>query len=114
MRPDRLFAENILEAVYGIEVQGLHDPFVVAAETAMAAFSIAATPGRFLVDTLPICTETITSHAPTTDYFSVKHIPAWVPGAGFQKFATDAKPAVLALRDLPADYVRKQIVSLPF
>lgn len=42
---------------------------------------------------------------------AVKYVPAWVPGAGFQKKAAAWKRAVLSMRDLPFETVQKALVS---
>jgi len=41
--------------MYGLTILRENDPLVTIAEEAMEAVMQAAVPGRFLVDTLPIC-----------------------------------------------------------
>ncbi|KAF8493347.1 cytochrome P450 [Gautieria morchelliformis] len=62
---------NIIEVVYGIKVLPKADPYIAIAEKAMEVVSLAANPGSFLVDVLPI----------------LKHVPEWFPGAGFKRKA---------------------------
>lgn len=42
---------------YGFDVKSNNDPFLAAAERALATMEEAAIPGAFLVDTFPICTQ---------------------------------------------------------
>lgn len=49
------------------------------------------------------------------DYVStVKYVPDWVPGAGFQKKAANWKRYVLEMRDAPFAAVQKALVSTCF
>ena len=56
---------------YGINVQPYNDPYIKIAEEAIEATSDFLIPGAFLVDIIPI----------------LKYIPAWFPGAKFQRKA---------------------------
>ncbi|KIJ44628.1 hypothetical protein M422DRAFT_85484, partial [Sphaerobolus stellatus SS14] len=64
-------AEQTYEVTYGIEIQPEKDPYVETAEKVSHSIVEAGTPGKFLVDIWPW----------------MKYIPAWVPGAGFQRKA---------------------------
>jgi hypothetical protein len=54
---------------YGINIRPYDDPLIAIAEEAIEALSDLAIAGPLLVDILPI----------------LKYIPAWFPGAEFQK-----------------------------
>lgn len=41
---------------------------------------------------------------------AVKKIPAWFPGAGFQRIALYTKDKIAQLRELPHAWVRRQMV----
>ena len=60
-----------MSMTYGIQIKDTNDPFINLAEVAVKSGSEAAVPGAFLVDVIPI----------------LKHVPEFVPGAGFQKQA---------------------------
>jgi hypothetical protein len=45
----------ILRISYGYEVRETDDPFVQLADLATEQFSLAASPGQFLVDVIPAC-----------------------------------------------------------
>jgi cytochrome P450 len=49
------FGQTIMEAVYGIEVNDPESEFISLPEKVLDAFSVAFTPGRFLVDYFPFC-----------------------------------------------------------
>ena len=46
----------IMSLTYGLDVKSHEDPFLAAAERALAAVEEVTVPGAFLVDTFPICT----------------------------------------------------------
>lgn len=61
----------VLRITYGYTVQPENDPIVAMVTSVMDEFSVSSAPGAFMVDLLPI----------------LKYVPAWVPGAGFQRKA---------------------------
>ncbi|KAF8510098.1 cytochrome P450 [Gautieria morchelliformis] len=65
----------VMGIAYGREVSPKGDPFVALSESNAREFARALRPGAFLVDIFPI----------------LKYVPAWVPGAGFQKHAREAR-----------------------
>ncbi|KAF8592280.1 cytochrome P450 [Ramaria rubella] len=75
----------IMEIIYGIKVLPSGDPYLKLAEETFAAVAQATNPGSFLVDTLPI----------------LKHVPEWMPGAGFKKKARIWRKLVMAMPALP-------------
>jgi len=77
-------------------VEESEDPFISTAEISLSGFAEAGIPGRFWVDYLPI----------------LKHVPSWVPGAGFQKKAEYWRRITGEMRERPFQYVKDQLVSL--
>ncbi|KIJ23694.1 hypothetical protein M422DRAFT_195619, partial [Sphaerobolus stellatus SS14] len=75
----------IMEVAYGIYIKHENDPYLVNAFKVVRSVDEAATPGRFLVDILPW----------------LKYIPAWVPGAEFQRKAVIWRKFAQDLLDLP-------------
>ncbi|KAJ7167132.1 cytochrome P450 [Mycena filopes] len=75
----------ILDITYGIQVRQKHDPYIDLAEEVMHTFSLAVVPGAFLVDTFPL----------------LKHVPDWIPGAGFKRKAKQWRKTTRQLLDLP-------------
>jgi len=78
---------------YSIEPEG-SDPLVDIAEKGVGQISMAAQPGAFLVDALPI----------------LRHVPEWVPGAGFKRTAKYFKATVIELVERPFAFVKHQMV----
>ncbi|TCD68023.1 hypothetical protein EIP91_011634 [Steccherinum ochraceum] len=85
-----LFGKSIMKVTYGIDVVEENDPFVYHAEQTIAAFNTAARPGRYLVDLIPF----------------LKYIPAWFPGAQFQKDALFAKDMSHKMANDPFNVVK--------
>lgn len=68
---DRTAGSVVLDLVYGYQVKERDDEIVRIAEVATLEFSRAATPGAFLVDSLPFCKCTVPVFlASTTQKFS--------------------------------------------
>ncbi|KAF5335103.1 hypothetical protein D9611_010868 [Ephemerocybe angulata] len=79
-----------IRILYGVDVKSVTDPFISDAIEVSEAFAEAATPGRFMVDNLPI----------------LKYVPSWVPGAGFQRWAQYYKQVCLRVLDEPFNFVQ--------
>ncbi|KAL2803244.1 putative cytochrome P450 oxidoreductase OrdA-like protein [Aspergillus granulosus] len=95
----KLAGAVILKIAYGYSIDYCsQDPLVDIAEEAVEQFSLAVRPGTWLVDLLPI----------------LKHIPAWVPGAGFQHTAQRFRKFSNALADVPFAFVRQQMQQPAF
>lgn len=79
------FGRTILKVGYDIDVKNPDHPYITNAETALGPILTSSSPGKFIVDFLPF----------------LKHIPAWMPGAGFKRQAQEWSKIILAMRDLP-------------
>ncbi|KAF8651376.1 hypothetical protein AX16_004823 [Volvariella volvacea WC 439] len=88
-----LAGETILSITYGIEVLPTDDPFLDNGEKAVHSFSIAAVPGRFLVDAFPV----------------LKYVPEWMPGAEFKRLAREWRQLALNMLELPWIQVKKNL-----
>ncbi|KAJ7101265.1 cytochrome P450 [Mycena belliarum] len=86
-------AEVIMSVAYGIEVKPKDDPYVLLAHKALRTFSAAGVPGKYLVDSLPW----------------LKHLPAWLPGAGFKRQAREWRKLSQAMRDVPFAETKRQV-----
>ncbi|PLN82775.1 cytochrome P450 [Aspergillus taichungensis] len=84
----------ILKIAYGynIEPHG-SDPLVMLVNDAMEDFSLAAAPGKWIVDTVPF----------------LKHLPAWLPGMGFKKIASAWRKTLIETIEKPYIFVRQQM-----
>ncbi|KAG6915061.1 hypothetical protein DXG01_013668 [Tephrocybe rancida] len=83
----------ILRISHGYQVQEKDDPLVKIADTASDQFSLSTIPGKYLVDTLP----------------SLRHVPAWLPGAGFKRMAKEWSATLHELVDRPHNFVKQQM-----
>ncbi|KAI0827413.1 cytochrome P450 [Trametes gibbosa] len=64
-------------------------------EEAMRMFALAAAPGAYLVDTLPI----------------LRYVPVWFPGAEFQRMAHRTRQLIKTMVDKPFNMVKHQVDS---
>ncbi|KAJ2932187.1 hypothetical protein H1R20_g4913, partial [Candolleomyces eurysporus] len=64
-----LFGTTIMRTAYGFDDIRQNETLIHDADTLASAFTEAAVPGKFLVNIFPF----------------LKHVPSWLPGAGFQK-----------------------------
>ena len=87
--------ETILAIAYGLQVQPENDPYIAIAERSNRSIDEAGKPGAFLVDSLPI----------------LKHVPEWMPGAGFQKKIKQWRSFAHAMFTMPFDAAKSKIVS---
>ncbi|KAG5635545.1 hypothetical protein H0H81_010909 [Sphagnurus paluster] len=92
----QMAGETIISVTYGIEVQDKDDPYIIAAERAIGPLFIAAIPGTFLVDALPI----------------LKYVPDWMPFAGFKRKAKKWRELALAMVNMPFEAATRNVVSL--
>ncbi|KAJ5111438.1 hypothetical protein N7532_001973 [Penicillium argentinense] len=84
----------ILKIAYGYTIDPHErDPLVHIANLALEHFSIAGTPGAWLVDMIPI----------------LKYVPAWLPGTGFKRKATEWKSNLEDVAKKPYDFVKKRM-----
>ncbi|KAG6855532.1 hypothetical protein H0H87_001515, partial [Tephrocybe sp. NHM501043] len=86
-------ASVIMNVTYGIHIAPKNDRYITIAEKALGGMAEAANPGAFLVDLIPF----------------LKHVPEWVPGAGFQRKAREWKAAVYEMRDAPFETALRAI-----
>ncbi|KAJ7749720.1 cytochrome P450 [Mycena metata] len=78
----RMAGGLIMNVTYGITEE---DPYITIAKEAMHGLSVASVPGTFLVDTIP----------------ALKYVPAWMPGAGFQRRAAKWRKVTRELLEVP-------------
>ncbi|KAL4908215.1 hypothetical protein BDW74DRAFT_188399 [Aspergillus multicolor] len=84
----------ILQIAYGYKINPHgHDPLVALANESIDNFSVAGTPGAFLVDTIPL----------------LKYIPSWFPGAGFKRTAAAWRKGLLTTIEKPYRLVQQQM-----
>jgi hypothetical protein len=74
------FGRSIMKMVYGIEVRDDEDDYLSLAEKVLEEINEASTPGRFLVDFLPIREYRIRTDLSVTDKRYSEARPSMVPG----------------------------------
>ena len=93
----RTIGTTIIRVAYGLDAStGEASKWVHAAEQAMNCFNTAFKPGRYLVQTFPW----------------LWHVPAWLPGAGFQREFAAWRPIVRAVRDGPWEAAAEKRVRI--
>ena len=87
--------ETVLSIAYGIRTKQENDPYIEAAEEAVLSLVVAAIPGAFLVDSIPL----------------LKYVPEWFPGASFQRKARRWHKLARRMVEQPYKEAKESIVS---
>ncbi|KAF5315063.1 hypothetical protein D9619_007436 [Psilocybe cf. subviscida] len=86
-------AATSMSMTYGYDITAKNDHFVNLAEDAMARLSLALFPGAVLVNAVPI----------------LRYLPPWFPGANFHKVASETKEMTTKMKDVPFQWVQKNM-----
>lgn len=86
---------TILSVAYGIQIKQEDDPYIQISEQGALSLIIAAVPGAFLVDSIPL----------------LKYIPAWFPGASFRRKAHQWYDLARRMREMPYAEAKRKLVS---
>jgi hypothetical protein len=84
--------ELVLDLAYALKVTGPSDEYFRIADVVEVATAATFTPGSFLVDLIPLCKSfrgRLDKLLIENETITVRWIPAWVPGAGFQRKAAE-------------------------
>jgi hypothetical protein len=105
------FAQMVVKAGYGLDVEGYESEYISLPEQYLDVLSEVSTPGRFFVDFLPIREwSAVPNDAELSDWNAVRHLPAWFPGAGFQRLARGALETQRRALGNPMEVVKAQMV----
>ncbi|KAF9008812.1 cytochrome P450 [Cyathus striatus] len=85
----------ILRISHGYETKEHEDPFIELANKATAQFAMSTAPGGFLVDVIPF----------------LRHVPQWLPGAGFRRKADTWATTLMEMVEKPHIFVKEQMVA---
>jgi hypothetical protein len=107
-----------MKITYGHTVRSTDELYVRLAEEAGMGTVTGGSPGSVLVDFFParmsvwqyFCKSRTSSDTP---FDVVRHIPTWMPGAGFKRHALRTRIKVRNMHDTPYEMVRKATVSRP-
>lgn len=89
------FGATMFQIIYGIEMKDASNEHLRLAEESLETAAAALVPGRYWVDFMPF----------------LRHIPAWMPGAGFKRKAQEWKVLSTAFREVPYGTAREAWVS---
>ena len=106
----------VLSITYGIDIKSTDDKFLNANVEASHALATVLVPGKFLADTIPICTclciQTVT-YKRLTNPLIVRYLPDWFPGTGFKALAKEARDKFKVSIDAPLEYVKNTMKVRP-
>ncbi|KAL1742445.1 cytochrome P450 [Schizophyllum fasciatum] len=85
----------ILGVAYGIEVPNKDDPRIVDAEALLKVLTQTSVQGAYLVNSIP----------------ALKHVPEWVPGAGFQALGRQWRGKAQDIVDRPFNEVKERMLD---
>ncbi|KAJ6466267.1 cytochrome P450 [Mycena sanguinolenta] len=88
-----LAAAIVMATLYGYDVQPTNDHFVALSERAVKKLVGSIFPGAVAVDTFPI----------------LRYLPSWMPGAGFQQYAAEARQLTTEMQEVPLNFVKQNI-----
>ncbi|KAJ6576429.1 cytochrome P450 [Mycena vulgaris] len=88
-----LAAAIIMSTIYGYEVTPSNDRFVTLSENAVDKLTESVFPGAVAVNTFPI----------------LRHLPSWMPGAGFQRFAAESRLLAEEMQKAPFDFAKQNM-----
>ncbi|KAI9449001.1 cytochrome P450 [Lactarius psammicola] len=91
----RFAAGTIMKITYGHTVRSTDELYVRLAEEAGTDTVTSGSPGSVLVDFFP----------------ALKHIPTWMPGAGFKRHALRTRIKVRTMHDAPYEMVQKTVAA---
>ncbi|PIL26282.1 hypothetical protein GSI_12038 [Ganoderma sinense ZZ0214-1] len=91
----RYVAGTLLEITYGQRLTSMNDLIVQLAERAVIATNESGSPGSMVVDFFPI----------------LKHLPTWLPIAGFKRHALKAREDLNAWKNTGLNIVRSAMAS---
>jgi hypothetical protein len=83
------------QCTYGIELTTRDHWFVQQQERNFEFLTLGSTPFRWLVDVVPM----------------LRYVPAWVPGAEFQRVAQAARSCWQVMLDMPFSHVQASMVG---
>ena len=107
---DSMTSTNILLVAYGYQIKSPDDGFLKTADKSLHDFSVATTPGTFLVEFFPICTSCSSFYCCLPELPTVKYVPEWFPGAGWKKTIASFKANYEASAAEPFDFVKREMV----
>ena len=87
------FSATMVKLVYDIDMADEEDPLISTIDAAIAAGD-GLTPGRYLVELFPF----------------LRHVPPWLPGAGFRKQLAEWLRDVETMRDQAYEKTKKALV----
>ncbi|PFH48298.1 hypothetical protein AMATHDRAFT_65777 [Amanita thiersii Skay4041] len=85
--------EIVLSITYGLDILPHDDPYINLVVDAVIPALIACVPGSYLVDFLPI----------------LRHVPEWMPGAGFKRKAKEWRKLAMRMLDEPYKVAKTQM-----
>ncbi|ETW81852.1 cytochrome P450 monooxygenase 12 [Heterobasidion irregulare TC 32-1] len=91
----RSFAALVMKISYGHQIEEEGDMYVGLADQVLGSLSRAGLYGTYLVDYIPL----------------LRYVPAWMPGAGFQKQAREWRKNSLAMINKPYEMVKQKMAS---
>ncbi|KAJ7175924.1 cytochrome P450 [Mycena filopes] len=90
-----LAAAIIMSTVYGYEIEPVNDRFVILAENAVKKLADSFLPGAAVVNTFP----------------SLRYLPGWIPGCGFQYIAAECRDVLDEMKHAPFEFVKQHMAE---
>ena len=90
------YIAKMIKISYGVKIEHTDDLYVSRLEQVLEAIADAFTPGKYLVEILPV----------------LRFVPGWVPGAGFQKTFAASRQMVLEVKNALCARTKQDMVGV--
>ena len=101
----------MVDVLYGHRITSNDDRYLKLVDVFNEFGSLARHTSLVLMDYIPLRTSSSLRYLYLLIHVSVKHLPAWFPGAGFRKTAAAWRKTLDEMCDKPHEWVKQQIVS---
>jgi cytochrome P450 len=105
--------QMLIKAVYGIDVEDEQSQYIQLPQQIVNNFAKATVPGNFMIDLLPSRELHARFALGNTERVPVKYVPAWFPGAGFQRLAQNHREMQRRALDAPIELIEAEMVRFP-
>ena len=110
MRRNRTAGASVVKLTYGYTVKDKSDEYITVAERAAESFSVATTPGMFMVDVLPSRMFNFVSNHRGLSRLTCLRLVKYIPWMPFVRTVKLWRRYLRELIEMPMEFVHNQMV----